>query len=321
MKNFGGAGKVASMVLAGCVHHGVYANPQERIGSEYNGAGLFLTALNTSPEVPEGLAVTVLRSDRFDLYAQPDGRFLGRPEQATGVSYDAPELDGAQTIILEGADHRETATSPDAFIAMYSALAGTPPTRLDIQPEEQPQVSGEISGFANGAPTNLPLAGARLDVFAVDPQTGERRGDPVYSQTVGTDGRYGPFAAGPGQPYEFVIAADGHPLTRIYRSPFPRSTTLANLRLLPPPAVAVAGEIVAMMRPRGYFGIDDNATLDAVPIAGRPAGEPVPSVWQAAIAVPGDTAQSVAGGFDGEVITARTTPDDPDDVAWIALTD
>ncbi|MCD1644043.1 hydrolase [Aurantimonas coralicida] len=321
VKNFGGAARTATMVLAGCVHHGVYVNPEERTGSEYNGAGAFLTALNTPPAIPEGIPTTILRSDRFDLYAQPNGRFLGLPEQETGVSYDAPELDGAPTVVLDGADHRETASSPEALIAMYTAITGKPPARLEITPEERPQIGGEISGFANGAPTNRPLAGATLDIFAVDARTGERLGDAVFSQTVGEDGRYGPFRAAPDAAYEFVIAAKGYPLTRIYRAPFPRSTTLAHLRLYPAPDLSAPGEIVGMMRPRGYFGIDDNATLDALPIAGRPENEPVPSVWRAAVAIPGDTPQTVTGGFDGEVIAARTSPDDPNDVVWIELTD
>lgn len=322
VKNFGGADKVAGMVLAGCVHHGVYANSEERLNSEYNGAGRFLTALNQPPEVPENIPVTVIRSDRFDLYAQPDARFLGLPGEATGVSYDAPDLEGADTIIVDGLDHRETVTAPEAFIAIYKAITAQVPAILDIQPEESPTVAGEISGYANGAPTNLPLEGARLTVFAVDSETGERQGEAVLEKTVGADGRFGPFEAQPDQRYEFVVEADGYPVTRIYRSAFPRSTDIANLRLYPAAAGAIAGstlpgEVVNVMRPRGYFGIDDNATLGAIPIAGRPETEEVPSVWKSSLAVEGDAPETVTAGFNGETIAARTTPENPDDVVWI----
>ncbi|WP_206455899.1 alpha/beta fold hydrolase [Aurantimonas marina] len=322
VKNFGGADKVAGMVLAGCVHHGVYANSEERLNSEYNGAGRFLTALNQPPEVPDNIPVTVIRSDRFDLYAQPDGRFLGLAGQATGVSYDAPDLDGADTIVIDGADHRETATAPEAFIEIYRAVTGQVPATLDIEPNDSPSIAGEISGYANGAPTNLPLDGARLTVFAVDPDTGGRQGQAVLEKAVGADGRYGPFAARPDQTYEFVVEAEGYPKTRIYRAPFPRSTDIANLRLYPAVAGAIAGttlpgEVVNVMRPRGYFGIDDNATLGALPIAGRPETEDVPSVWKSSLAIVGEAPETVVAGFNGETIAARTTPENPDDVVWI----
>ncbi|MCP3056828.1 alpha/beta fold hydrolase [Aurantimonas sp. LRZ36] len=322
VRNYHGAGRVARMVLAGCVHNGVYANSRERLNSEYNGAGRFLTALNQPPEVPDNIPVTVIRSDRFDLYAQPDGRFLGLAGQATGVSYDAPDRDGADTIVIDGADHRETATAPEAFIAIHKAITGQVPATLDIEPEDSPTVAGEISGYANGAPTNLPLGGARLTVFAVDSATGERQGRAVLEKAVGADGRYGPFAAKPGQTYEFVVEAEGYPETRIYRAPFPRSTDIAHLRLYPASSGAVAGEtlageVVNVMRPRGYFGVDDNATLGALPIEGRPETEEVPSVWTSSLAIEGDAPETVTAGFNGETIAARTTPEEPNDVVWI----
>ncbi|NDV88421.1 hypothetical protein GTW51_17100 [Aurantimonas aggregata] len=324
VKNFDGAAKVARLVLAGCLSHGAYRNPQEQLDAEFNGAGTFLTALNAGGEVPEGIPTTVLRSDRFDLYAQPDGRFLGLPGEPTGVSYDAPALEGAEDIVLEGLDHRETATAPEAFIALHTAVTGQPPARLDAEPETAPQISGEISGWANGAPTNMVLEGATLTVYAVDAETAERQGEPVLRQTVAEDGRYGPVAVDPAQPYEFVVEADGYATTRIYRSAFPHSTAIADLRLFPAEAAPVAGqllsgEVVNMMRPRGYFGIDDNATLDALPVASRPEAEPVPAVWISAVAVAETEARAVIGGFDGETIAARTTPDDASDVIWIEL--
>ena len=324
VRNFDGGPKVARLVLAGCLSHGAYHNPQAQLDAEFNGAGSFLTGLNADGEVPDDIPTTVLRSDRFDLYAQPDGRFLGLPGEPTGVSYDAPALEGADNIVLAGLDHRETATAPEAFIAIHTAVTGQPPARLDIEPEPAPQISGEISGWANGAPTNVALAGATLTVFAVDRDTAERQSEPVLRQTMAANGRYGPFAADPAQPYEFVVEAEGYPTTRIYRGAFPRSTSIADLRLFPAEAAPVAGavlsgEVVNLMRPRGYFGIDDNATLDALPVASRPEAEPVPAVWISAVTVPGTAARTVIGGFDGETIAARTTPQDPADVAWIEL--
>ncbi|WP_102959394.1 twin-arginine translocation pathway signal [Mangrovicella endophytica] len=325
VRNGGGAAKVARMVLAGCTHKGLFVDPADRLGSEYNGAGAFLTALNAPPEVPAGIPVTVIRSDAADLYAQPDGRFAGRPGAATGLSFDGQELKGAETVVLPGADGRETATSLEAFIAIYKAVTGTPPGKVALLPEDQPVLSGAITGWENGAPTNLGLPGAQLTIHAVDPLTGERIGKPVLDEKAGPNGEWGPFTALPGQTYEFVVTAAGYPLTRIYRSPFPRSSRVVDLRLFPAAAATVngavlAGETVGIMRPLGYFGVDDTALVDGQPLAGRPAGDPAPSVWISAVAVPGP-ARSVEANFALEAIAAQTTPQDPADVAWIEFTD
>src|ERR1700731_2207565 len=84
IKNGGGA-DVSHAVLCGVPNHGVYAwddNP----GSEYNGRGPFLRALNEGEsEVTAGTSFLTLRSDTMDKYAQPDGRILGKPGTPTGV--------------------------------------------------------------------------------------------------------------------------------------------------------------------------------------------------------------------------------------------
>ena len=78
-------------------------------------------------------------------------------------------------------------------------------------------------------------------------------------------------------PLEFVVAAPGMPVTHIYRSAFPRSFGLLNLR----PAAAIAREdadaaaIVRMDRPRGYFGIPrDIVLLDGKQPADVPTSVP-----------------------------------------------
>lgn len=322
-KNLGGAGKVEAMVLTGCVHNGVYVAPDARPNAEYNGAGRFLTALNEGG-LPEGVDVTIIRSDRFDLYAQESARFIGNPDGKTGVSFDAPELDGAENIVLDGVDHRETAYSPQAFEVMYEAITGEAPQTREIEAEAAPELSGKVSAFVNGAPSNLGLEGAAVRVFAVDAGTGERMSEtPAYEAVVAADGRWGPFTAAPDQAYEFVVEAEGEPTTRIYRSPFPRSSDLVNLRLYPEPSVGDApleGETVSLMRPRGYFGTDDGATLDGAPLAGLPARTDVPSVWRTAVAVEGDAPKTVTASFGTETIAARTSPQDADDRVWIELT-
>ncbi|MCO6186191.1 alpha/beta fold hydrolase [Rhizobium sp. L1K21] len=317
VKNFGGAEKVAKMVLTGCVHHGVFVAPGFAEGSEYNGAGKFLKALNATPEVPADIPVTLIRSDKFDLYTQPDARFIGNPGQPTGVTYESQELEGADNHILEGVDHRETAYSPQAFEIMYKAVTGEEPETLDIVKEGDIVLTGKITGFENGAPTNMPLNGARLTVYATDAATGARLAAPVYEKTVGADGVWGDFQAKASQSYEFVIQADGYPLTRIFRSAFPRSFKYLNLRLYP---ALGEGSAVNIMRPRGYIGPDDKALVNGNPMPDIPSDTPVPHVWKVTIPVDANKQESVKAEFNGERIAALSTVDTKDTVTWIEFT-
>ena len=80
-------------------------------------------------------------------------------------------------------------------------------------------------------PTNLPLAGAAVEVYATDPASGDApRRAAVHRKTLGANGMWGPFDADRQASYEFVISAPGYATTHIYRSPFPRSSAIVQLR-------------------------------------------------------------------------------------------
>nr|HET7857952.1 alpha/beta fold hydrolase [Caldimonas sp.] len=212
--NGGGAALVSHAILGGVPNHGVYANPARAPGGEFNGAGPFLTALNRpgpdGNEVTPGVAWLTIRSDRNDKYAQPDGALLGAPGMATGVSFDGPALKGAENVVLAGVDHRETSFSPQAFAATYRFITGRAPATLAIVPEGRVVLDGVVSGLGldnrqGDFATNLPLAGATIEVYAVDAATGERRGGAVHTKTIGSDGRWGPFVGDGSTRYEFMI--------------------------------------------------------------------------------------------------------------------
>ena len=224
-------------------------------------------------------------------------------------------------------DHRETSFSPAAFEATYRFVTGRLPATVDIQPEDSLVLGGKVSGlgvssvdpasgnFAN----NLPLPGARLEIFSIDPVTAERRGDPAYSKTVGADGIWGPFTAQPGTRYEFVVAAPGYATTHIYRSPFPRSSNIVHLRA---ERIAEADKdapaIVTMVRPRGYFDpARDKMALDgqspppgAVPGAGVASSKIKPPL----------AARPVVAEFNGERVVGRTWPAAENHVTVLELT-
>ena len=313
IRNGGGAATVSRAILGGTPNHGVWAGDYLP-GSEFNGKGPFLSALN-SPQGPDGLEVTpgvafmTLRSDNYDKFAQPDGRWVGQPKMQTNVTFDGPALKGAENVVLPGRDHREVSYHPEAFAQTYRFITGALPERTRIVPEPAIVLSGRITGFRGSNQTNLPLAGASLEIYETAAQTGERMGKAVHSKTVGDDGQWGPFTARPNTNYEFVISAEGFAVTHLYRPPFPRSSSLIHMR---PARVADADKdgasVITMTRPRGYLGIGrDDMSLDGVsPPPGLAPG--VAGIATAKLKLNETAVRSVVATLNGERIVVRSWP-------------
>ena len=333
IQNGGGDRTVSHAILGGTPNHGVQAIAGVNEGNEFAGTGPFLKTLN-APKNAAGDEVTgpvkwmTIRSDNNDKFAQPDGLWIGRRGQPTNVTFAGPELKGATNVVVPRIDHRETSYSPAAFAAAYQFITGRAPATTTPAPETAIVLSGKVAGLGVSStdPTsgnfsnNLPLPGARLDIYATDPATGERRGAAVYSQTVGADGLWGPFAAQPGTPFEFVIAAPGYATTHIYRSPFPRSSRIVNLR---PERIIDADKdaaaILTMTRPRGYLDpMRDKMAFDGQ----SPPPGAVPGAGVASSKIKLTTAQSrpVVAEFNGERVTGRVWPAADGHVALLELT-
>ncbi len=297
---------VAQAVLGGTPNHGVFAI-DGALGSEYNGRGAFLKKLNAGDsEVTAGVPFMTLRSDGFDLYAQPDGRFIGHPGVPTNVTADGPALKGATNILLGEVDHRETACGPRAFAEIYKFIVGRAPARIAIAPEAEVVLNGRVTGVVDGTPTNRPVEGARVEVYRVSAETGERQGGAAHAKTTGADGAWGPATFDATSPLEFVVAAPGAPVTHIYRSPFPRSFAELNLRPAAAPAKedADAAAVVRMDRPRGYFGLPrDVVLIDGKEPTDVPPG--VPAVWHTTLRLTTVEDRPVIGEFNEERIVAR----------------
>ena len=316
--NFGGAKFVSHAILGGGTNHGVWNNKAFRPTSEFNGAGPLLTALNNQGgpgiEVTQGVQWMTIRSDGNDKFAQPDGVWIGAKGTPTHVTFEGPALAGARNVVLPGIDHRETAFGPQAFAAAYEFITGHAPATTAIVPEAKVVLDGKLSGLGldnqrGGYVNNLPLAGATLEIWRTDPATGARIGEAAHRKAIGADGRWGPFAADPRAHYEFVVAAPGYATTHIYRSPFPRSSDIVNLRA---ERIAEADRgaqaIVTLTRPRGYFGVPRNRiALDGIsPPPGIPTG--VAGVSSSKLKLDAATARSIVGEFDGERIVGRVWP-------------
>jgi hypothetical protein len=227
----------------------------------------------------------------------------------TQIGYDAPALKGAQNVVLPGRDHREVSYHGEAFAHAYRFITGDSPARTEIVPEPHPTLNGKITGHRGNDATNLPLAGASLEIYEVKAATGERLGPAVHTRTVGADGVWGPFHARATACYEFVLRAEGYAVTHIYRSPFPRSSDIVHMR---PARLADAdkdaGSVITMTRPRGYFGVGrDLMSLDGKsPPPGLSPG--VAGLSVSKLKLNESAARAVVAEFNGERIVVRSWP-------------
>jgi hypothetical protein len=322
IQNGGGDARVSHAILGGTPNHGVWAVHIDGLSdaSEFAGHGPFLSGLN-QPKNAAGDEVTgpvkwmTIRSDRNDKFAQPDGLWIGKRGVDTGVNYAGPELKGATNVVIPRIDHRETSYSPQAFAAAYEFITGKQPATTVIAPESAIVLRGRVTGlgmsptdpssgnFAN----NLPLAGARVEVYAIDPVLGERKGAAVYAKETGADGAWGPFTAQPDTRYEFSVSAPGYAHLHVYRSPFPRSSDLVTVRMRRiADADKNAPSIVIMDRPRGYLdpGRDKMAFDGQTPPPGAVLGAGVAS---STIKPPG-IPRAVVAEFNGERVVGRNWP-------------
>ena len=312
IRNGGGVATVSRAVIGGGTNHGVWSGDYLP-GSEFNGKSPFMTALN-SPQGPDGLETTpgvafmTLRSDGNDKFTQPDGRWIGQPKMATNAAHDGPALKGAENIVLPGLDHREVSYHPLAFAQTWRFITGQVPARADIAAEAGVILDGRITGFRGNDQTNLPLAGASIEIYETSTQTGERLGAAAHAKTVGADGQWGPFRAKPDIQYEFVVRAEGFAIAHFYRPPFPRSSNLIHFR---PARISDADKdaasVVTMTRPRGYFGVGrDTMSLDGKPPPGISAG--VPGLAAAKLKLNEPAPRSVIAEFNGQRVVARSWP-------------
>jgi triacylglycerol lipase len=334
VQNGGGDRTVSHAILGGVPNHGIWAVslPPLSDNSEFAGHGAFLKALN-QPKNAAGDEVTgpvkwlTLRSDNNDKYAQPDGLWIGKRGQATGVTVASPELRGAMNVVLPKVDHRETSFSPAAFAATFRFITGKEPASLAVVPEDRVVLGGLVTGlgldstnpasgnFAN----NLPLPGARLEVFTIDGVTGERRGPAAHTQVIGADGRWGPMTAQKDTHYEFAVSAPGYATTHIYRSPFPRSSTIVNMRPeRVPEADRNAPALLIMNRPRGYFDpLRDKMAFDG---QSPPPGAVNGAGVSASRIKPTGLPRAVVAEFNGEKVVGRSWPLAENRVSVLELT-
>ena len=118
-----------------------------------------------------------------------------------------PTIVGAENYFAYDQAHNETCTSPESFALMYEFFTGRDPISTAVLPEPSGHI--KLAGRAVLFPDNVGVAGATLEIYEVDGDTGARkfrRPEAVYA--IDETGNFGPFKARAGANYEFNIARD-----------------------------------------------------------------------------------------------------------------
>jgi pimeloyl-ACP methyl ester carboxylesterase len=98
---------------------------------------------------------------------------------------------GGDNVRLSPQTHVQVATSAESFAEQYPFFTGEEPRTTLVLPEPPGQV--EISGRAVEFPQNVGAAGANLEIWEIDVQTGARKdSEPLATLTLGADGTWGP---------------------------------------------------------------------------------------------------------------------------------
>lgn len=124
--------------------------------------------------------------------------------------------------------HTEVATSAEAFALMYEFFTGRAPRTTDVVPEPPGRVS--IAGRAVIFPQNSGYAGATVELWRVDPDTGYRIGHkPRYAETLDDSGAFGPLRVNGQKHYELALVRTDGSVHHFYQQPFARSDHFVRL--------------------------------------------------------------------------------------------
>ncbi len=175
--------------------------------------------------------------------------------------------------------HTETATSAEAFALMYQFLLGRAAKTTDLLIADADQVA--VAGRAVYFPQNRGFAGATLQLWQIDPATGQRGTDtPAATVQIGSSGDFGPLQLNKNAYYEFALLrgpTEAEPLATVhhfYPEPFIRDDYFFRLNSSEPgggiegfiPAEESATGMV-IQRQREFWG-DQGARGDEIFIDG-----------------------------------------------------
>lgn len=181
------------------------------------GTTVMHTYLNSSAE----------RAASVRRYVNFDGRTADSPPGGVrtlavwGEGSPTREIAGAENVRFPNKAHTEVTTSRAAFRAVYEFLTGKRPKHKNVVPEKPTKVT--VAGRAVTFPDNRGAGGGTLEIYRIDPKTGQRRGGPLYSLVLPEDGSFGPLKLDGKRRYEFALTRAGSDYTvHNYPEPFER---------------------------------------------------------------------------------------------------
>ncbi|MFZ4427955.1 MAG: alpha/beta fold hydrolase [Saprospiraceae bacterium] len=155
------------------------------------------------------------------------------------------EIPGAKNIRFSALDHYEVATSAETFREMFGFFN---PGKAVLVEKTRKIKWIPISGRVISLGENTPQAGATVQIYALDPDTGNRTSAaPQAVFTADSSGHWGPWRARSGTYYEFFVETGktGERPVHYYLEPFRRPNALVYLRTLPgsgsPASLLLAG--------------------------------------------------------------------------------
>ena len=181
---------------------------------------------------------TPARAAQVRRYVDFDGRSAPSPPGGVpslgiwGEGDPARAITGGQNFSFPEKSHTEVTTSAEAFAKVFEFLTGEAPKTTDVVPQSPGRV--RVSGRVTDFPQNTGLDGAELEVYAVDPETGQRRGStPRYTRVLGDDGTWGPLRLNGRRRYEFAVTRPDGIVQHFYFLPFERSDHFVRLQTSP----------------------------------------------------------------------------------------
>ncbi len=154
------------------------------------------------------------------------------------------DITGAVNVMIPGKDHYQIATSRESFAAVWQFFHNGPPTTLDIKPQGPLVcIAGKVLYFGE----NTPLENAKVEIWEVNPLTGERVGNsPDFTFMTNAEGKYGPENIKANTTFEFVATPPNSSQRVIYyfREGIIHLNSLVYLRTIPPPS-SLAGILLA----------------------------------------------------------------------------
>jgi pimeloyl-ACP methyl ester carboxylesterase len=171
-------------------------------------------------------------------YVNIDGASAGAPPGGVptlalwaGAAPPIGSITGAINVTVPDQEHVQVASSAESFFEMYYFFRGEAPATTDIVPEPPGQVS--VEGKVNFFPQNVGIAGATLEIWEVDADTGFRKGkEPVATRLIDETGDWGPIdEVKGGRHYEFAVLREGEVSINYFYEPFLRSDHLVRLNV------------------------------------------------------------------------------------------